>query len=96
MWAAWSGALDRTLEPSFSLRVFDGEKVEDVDLKKQSGEVFELREEIAMMVRCVRDGARPAATGEDGMWSTALCLASEESVRCGGKIALNDFIKSSN
>ena len=43
IWAAWSGALDRTLEPTCSLRVFDGEKLEDVKLKQQSGEVFELQ-----------------------------------------------------
>jgi myo-inositol 2-dehydrogenase/D-chiro-inositol 1-dehydrogenase len=92
VWAAWSGALDRTLEPAFSLRVFDGGEVEDVKLEKQSGEVFELREEIAMMVRCVRDGARPAATGEDGLWSTALCLAAEESIRTGSVICMKEFL----
>jgi myo-inositol 2-dehydrogenase/D-chiro-inositol 1-dehydrogenase len=37
IWAAWGGALDRTLEPTYSLRVFDGEKVEDVKLKHHSG-----------------------------------------------------------
>ena len=92
VWAAWSGAMDRTLEPSFSLRVFDGEQVGDVKLQKQSGEVFELREEIAMMVRCVRDGTKPVATGEDGLWSTALCLAAEESVGAGAVVNLREFL----
>jgi len=91
IWAAWSGALDRTLEPTFSLRVFDGEKVENARIQKQSGEVFELREEIAMMARCVRDRTPPAATGEDGLWSVGLCLAAEESIRQRRAVALTDY-----
>ena len=92
IWAAWSGALDRTLEPTCSLRVFDGEKIDDVVLQKQSGEVFELREEIAMCVRCIREGAKPIASGEDGMWSTALCLAAEESIRQKAPLQLKEFL----
>lgn len=92
IWASWSGALDRTLEPQYSLRVFDGDKVEDVKLAQHSGEVFELREEIAMCVRCVRQGATPAATGEDGMWSAGLCLAAEESIATASQIRLADFM----
>lgn len=91
IWAAWSGALDRTLEPVCSLRVFDGEKLEDVKLARQSGEVFELRQEIAMMVRCVREGAPPAASGEDGLWSAGLCLAAEESVLKERQVDLAEF-----
>jgi myo-inositol 2-dehydrogenase/D-chiro-inositol 1-dehydrogenase len=72
--------------------VYDGTKVEDVKLAHHSGEVFELRQEIAMCVRCVREGTKPIATGEDGMWSTGLCLASEESVRKGGQIDLKSFL----
>lgn len=93
IWAAWSGALDRTLEPTYSLRVFDGTTLEDKKLAHHSGEVFELREEIAMCVRCVRDGAKPMATGEDGLWSAGLCLAAEESVRQGAELDLAKFLK---
>jgi len=91
IWAAWSGALDRTLEPVCSLRVFDGEKLEEVQLARQSGEVFELRQEIAMMVRCVREGVPPAASGEDGLWSAGLCLAAEESVLTERQVDLAEF-----
>lgn len=91
IWAAWSGALDRTLEPTCSLRVFDGTRVEDVPLKVQSGEVFELRQEISMCVDCLRQGAKPIASGEDGMWSAGLCLAAEESVRRGGQVNLKEY-----
>jgi myo-inositol 2-dehydrogenase/D-chiro-inositol 1-dehydrogenase len=91
IWAAWSGAQDRTLEPSYSLKVFDGEKLDEMKLTHHSGEVFELREEIAMCVRCVRDGAPPAASGEDGLHSVALCLAAVDSIRKGGQIELVKF-----
>ncbi len=92
IWAAWGGAMDRTLEPAFSLRVYDGQTVENVKLEMKSGEVFELREEIAMCVRCVRDGTPPIATGTDGFWSTGLCLAAEESVRLGQPVHLAAFL----
>lgn len=82
IWAGWSGALDRTLEPSHFLKVFDGEKLAEVPLAKHSsGEVFELREEIARCVQMVRGEARLVATGRDGLWSSALCLVAEESIR---------------
>jgi myo-inositol 2-dehydrogenase/D-chiro-inositol 1-dehydrogenase len=81
LWAGWSGALDRTLEPTCFLKCFDGEKLANVELKKQSGEVFELRAQIARCVEMVRGRAAPAATGEDGLWSAGLCLLAEESIR---------------
>ena len=93
IWAAWSGALDRTLEPTYSVRVFDGEKLEDMKLAHHSGEVFELREEIAMCVRCIREGTAPIATGRDGLWSAGLCLAAEESVRQLGPVNLKAFFQ---
>lgn len=81
LWAGWSGALDRTLEPTSFLRVFDGTSVEDVQLERQSGEVFELREEISQCIHMVRHGTAPIATGLDGLWSAGLCLVAEESIR---------------
>ena len=81
VWAGWSGPLDRTPEPAFFLKVFDGEKLEDVKLEKQSGEIFELRAEIARCIEMVRQGRSPAATARDGLWSAGLCLVAEESIR---------------
>lgn len=81
LWAGWSGALDRTLEPSYFLKVFDGENLENVKIEKHSGEVFELREEIAQCVDMVRTGKPPIASGLDGLWSAGLCLVAEESIR---------------
>jgi myo-inositol 2-dehydrogenase/D-chiro-inositol 1-dehydrogenase len=46
-----------------------------------SGEVFEVREEIARCVQMVRGEATAAATGRDGLWSAGLCLVAQESIR---------------
>jgi len=93
IWAGWSGALDRTLEPSFFLRVFDGEKLENVAITQHSGEVFELREEIARCVQMVRGEAEPIATGEDGLWSTGLCLLAEESIRQNRALPVGEMVQ---
>jgi myo-inositol 2-dehydrogenase/D-chiro-inositol 1-dehydrogenase len=93
LWAGWSGALDRTLEPTAFLKVFDGDTLEKVKLAKQSGEVFELRAEIARCVEMVRHGAEPAATGLDGLWSAGLCLLAEESIRQNRPLPIADLFK---
>jgi myo-inositol 2-dehydrogenase / D-chiro-inositol 1-dehydrogenase len=81
VWAGWSGALDRTLQPNFFLKIFDGETVREFPFEKQSGEVFELRAQIARCVQMTRGEAPPAAGGRDGLWSAGLCLLAEESIR---------------
>ncbi len=91
IWAGWSGALDRTLEPSYFVKVFDGEKLAEVKLEKHSGEVFELRVQIARCVDMVRGTAEPAATGRDGLWSAALCLVAEESIRQKRALPVGDL-----
>lgn len=93
IWAGWSGALDRTLEPSYFMKVFDGEKLEEVKLARHSGEVFELREEIARCVQMVRGEAPPAADGHDGLWSAGLCLVAEESIRQGRPLPVGDLLR---
>lgn len=93
IWAGWSGALDRTLEPEYFLKVFDGQKLETVKLAKHSGEVFELREEIAVCLRMVRGESPPAASGRDGLWSAGLCLVAEESIRQNRPLPVGDWLK---
>lgn len=83
LWANWSGAMDRTLHPTYSLKYFDGQTVEEIPLAKTTGEVFELEEEIANVVEAARGGPLRCATGEDGRWSVALCLKAQESVETG-------------
>ncbi len=93
IWALWSGALDRTTEPTCSLRVFDGETLRDLPLARQSGEVFELREEIAQCVEMVRHGKPPIASGIDGLWSAGLCLVAEESIRQQRPLPVADWLR---
>lgn len=62
IWARWSGAMDRTFDPTFRLQVAAGDQVEDVPIDVPSGEVYELVDE-------VRDGpgrARRLAAGLHG------------------------------
>jgi myo-inositol 2-dehydrogenase/D-chiro-inositol 1-dehydrogenase len=92
LWASWGGAMDRTFHPTFSLRHHDGDKVADVPIAKITGEVYELEDEMAMMVRAARDGAPVAATGADGRWSVALCLAAQRSVDTGAVVSVPDFL----
>jgi myo-inositol 2-dehydrogenase/D-chiro-inositol 1-dehydrogenase len=89
LWAAWSGALDRTFEPTFSLKLRRGEAVEEVPIPRAAGEVFELEDQFARFVRCVRGEGAPAATGVDGEWSVRLCLKAQESAERGAPAAVN-------
>ena len=86
LWAAWSGAKDRTRHPTFSLRAFDGVEVKTIEIEKITGELFELEDQVAMLVRAIRDGEPLSCTAEDGRWSVAMCLAAQASVDSGGVI----------
>jgi myo-inositol 2-dehydrogenase/D-chiro-inositol 1-dehydrogenase len=83
LWASWSGAMDRTFEPTFSMRLQRGEALEDVPIPRAAGEVFELEDQFARFLRAVQTGVPPGATGEDGCWSVRLCVRAQESVRLG-------------
>lgn len=83
LWASWSGAMDRTFHPTFWLKYFDGHKVQDVELTKQSGEVYELEDEMALFAAAVRGAPLHCANGDDGRWSVAMCLKAQESVTTG-------------
>lgn len=91
LWAGWSGAMDRTLHPTYFLKHFDGQTLHEATFAKAGGEVFELEDEMAMMVRVVREGATPAATARDGRWSVGLCLAAQESVDRGKIVPLAEW-----
>jgi myo-inositol 2-dehydrogenase/D-chiro-inositol 1-dehydrogenase len=93
LWAAWGGAMDRDFHPRHSLKYHNGSDAVDVPVARPSGEVYELEDEMAMMVRAVRDGAPVAATGADGRWAVALCLAAQRSVDTGQVVELAGFLK---
>lgn len=88
LWATWGGEMDRTLRPTWSLKYHDGQTVSEIAVTRPTGEVYELADEMAMMVRAVREGAPVAATGEDGRRAVALCLAAQESVDTGKVVRL--------
>jgi hypothetical protein len=100
MWWAAGQEPDLESNPALKLlrrimpvsKVFDGENLETVKLEKHSGEVFELREEIAQCVEMVRSGKKPAATGLDGLWSAGLCLVAEESIRQGKPLPVGEML----
>lgn len=80
LWAGWSGAMDRTRHPSFFLKASDGSEVRDIAIEKITGEVFELEDQIAMMVNAIRSEDPIRATGNDGKMSVAMCIAAQKSV----------------
>jgi myo-inositol 2-dehydrogenase/D-chiro-inositol 1-dehydrogenase len=88
IWAAWGGAMDRTFEPTFSLKVMRGDQVTEEPITKPSGEVYELVEQIARVADAVRDGGPVPCTGEDGRWSVAMCLKAHESLTVGRPVSI--------
>lgn len=83
LWASWSGAMDRTFQPTFSLKYFDGKQISDVPITRITGEVYELADEIAQVAQAVHGKGGVAASGEDGLWSVKMCLKAQESVDRG-------------
>ena len=88
LWASWSGAMDRTFEPTFSLKVQRGDQVQEVAIDRPSGEVYELVDQMAIFIRAVREGTPVLCSGEDGWWSTAMCLKAAESLATGEPVVL--------
>ncbi|HVM50937.1 MAG TPA: Gfo/Idh/MocA family oxidoreductase [Candidatus Acidoferrum sp.] len=88
LWATWSGAMDRTFHPTFSLKHFDGEKTQEVPITRITGEVYELEDELADLTAAVRSAPLHCATGEDGRWAVAMCLKAQESVTKGRVVKL--------
>jgi myo-inositol 2-dehydrogenase / D-chiro-inositol 1-dehydrogenase len=88
LWARWSGAMDRTFEPSFSLQRLADDRAVEVPIAKKSGEVYELVDQLDMLVRAIRDRAPVACTGEDGRWSVAMCLKAHESIVRGAPVEI--------
>jgi myo-inositol 2-dehydrogenase/D-chiro-inositol 1-dehydrogenase len=80
--------MDRTFHPTFPLKHFDGEKVQDIPITKITGEVYELEEEVAAMAAAARGAPLRCTTAQDGRWSVALCLKAQESVTQGKVVLL--------
>jgi len=90
IWGRWSAADARSDRATFSLRYGLGDDVRDVELTRPTGELLELADQIAMVAQCVRNDEPPICDGEDGRWSTRLCLAAQQSVEARQVVPLND------
>ncbi|MBU6302068.1 MAG: Gfo/Idh/MocA family oxidoreductase [Verrucomicrobia bacterium] len=88
LWASWSGAMDRTFTPTFSLKHHDGTTVREIDCGGPAGEVFELVREIECVARAIRTGSPLHATAHDGWWAVRMCLLAAESALHGEKKSL--------
>ena len=84
----WSGALDRTLTPTFELRVErrGAGAVESIPVA-HSGELVELRVQAAKVVTAFTE-RHPVVSGEEARKRIAVCLAAEQSLRENREIAL--------
>ncbi|HMC10645.1 MAG TPA: Gfo/Idh/MocA family oxidoreductase [Pirellulaceae bacterium] len=91
IWAQWSAADARAPRPVFSLRYGLGESIQEPTFDKPTGELLELADEVAAFAQAIQTGQTPPCTGEDGRWSTLLCLAAEESVRRQQELSLKEF-----
>ena len=80
--------MDRTLHPTFFLKAFDGKQVVEVPIDKITGEVYELEDQMAMLVSAVREGKPVSCSGRDGRQSVAMCLAAQRSVESGVPVAI--------
>ena len=84
----WSGAMDRTFEPTFLLELSSGAGARHVPIARPSGEVYELVDEVAAFVSAIQRDTPLPCTGEDGRWSVAMCAAATESLRTGLPVRL--------
>lgn len=88
IWAAWSAPDARSPQPNFSLRYGTHEAVQEVPFDQVTGEVVELAAQIAAVVRAVREGKAPPASGEDGRRAVAMCLAAASSAELRTPVAI--------
>ena len=91
IWAWWSAADARDERSSCGLRYGLGDEVTELELEAPAGELLELHAEVEAVARCVLEGTLPPCTGEDGRWSTLLCLAAQASIDSGAVCDLGEF-----
>jgi myo-inositol 2-dehydrogenase/D-chiro-inositol 1-dehydrogenase len=85
----WSGAEDRTREPSFEIKVQrkGRDKAEKIEAAA-SGELFELDQELCLAVEAFKAN-RPIVTGEEARKRILVCLAAEEALARGREVKLD-------
>lgn len=93
IWASWSGAMDRTEHPTFFLKVFDGEQLQELAIARPAGELFELEDQMTTMVAAISEGKPISCTGEDGKWAVAMCLATQRSIETGQPVPISEIMQ---
>ena len=84
----WSGTMDRTLHPTFELKVQRrGREACETVAIPASGELFELEEELQQVVRGFRE-RRPIVSGAEARKRVILCVEAERSLAEGREVAL--------
>jgi myo-inositol 2-dehydrogenase/D-chiro-inositol 1-dehydrogenase len=85
----WSGAEDRTREPSFEIKVqrAGAAKAEILEVPA-SGELFELDRELCLAVDAFREG-RPIVSGEEARKRILICLAAEQALAEAREVRLD-------
>ena len=85
----WSGAMDRTREPLFDLKIQtrDQEKCEKLELQP-SGELFELEEELCRVVEAFRK-RKPIVSAEEARKRVLICIEAERSLEEGCEVELH-------
>lgn len=75
-----------------TLRYGHGSDVHEAPRETLTSDRDEFQTQLAAVVKCVRDGAAPPCSGEDGRWSTLLGLAARDSAESGGEVSLAQFV----
>ena len=88
LWAGWSGTMDRTLHPAFFLKAFDGKEVKEIPIEKITGELYELEDQLDLMVDIIAGKVPAHCTGEDGLRAVQLSAATLESAKRKQPVAL--------
>lgn len=88
IWAYWSAADARSDQSRYGLTYGLGDQVTEEELSAPAGELLELAAELEAVAAAVRDQTPPPCTGDDGRWSTRLCLAAEQSIRDASPVVL--------
>jgi myo-inositol 2-dehydrogenase/D-chiro-inositol 1-dehydrogenase len=85
----WSGAMDRTLHPTFELKVQRRGRQEcEIIPVPASGELFELEEELKQVIIAFRE-RRPIVSGDEARKRVVICIEAERSLAEGREIALH-------
>jgi myo-inositol 2-dehydrogenase / D-chiro-inositol 1-dehydrogenase len=86
--AEWHAALDRAENPAYFLELSGEGALKRLRVTDTPGELFELRQEIAVMARAVQEGESLPITPEEARRAVMLCLEAQRSLATGEIVKL--------